>query len=152
MASKTTRKNPNALMATRRNVAQLKSYRVQVGWSKALGADPETVAIAAFNTIGTDTIHPRDALTPALTANLERIRRGNAEAVRAAQRGDDPMPELEELAADLELALKRSIEEFNNPPNAESTVDQKGFNDPLVGAGADGGRLVTEAAAGVLKR
>ena len=66
--------------------------------------------------------------------------------------GGDVEEPLELLAGDLEFALKRSVEDFSDPENAPSTVDDKGFNDPLVGAGADGGRLVREAAAAVTKR
>lgn len=157
MTSTVQRRNPNILTATRRNVSELGKYRVQVGWSVAMGADPETVAIVTFNTLGANlanggTIPARDALTPAIAASLDTIRAANIAAARAANRGDDPLPELEAAAADLELALKRSIEDFSTPANADSTADAKGFNDPLIGEGADGGRIYDQAAAKVLTR
>jgi hypothetical protein len=152
MASTVKRRNPNILTYTRRNVLEIGKYRVQVGWSKAMGASPETVTIATYNVLGTADIPARDPLTPAIAANLDAIRQANVAAMRAVNRGDDPEPELEELAAHLESELKRSIEDFSSPPNADSTVASKGFNDPLIGEGADGGRIYDEAAAQVLKR
>lgn len=141
-------------MATRRNALELASYRVKVGWSVELGADPETVRIAAINTLGAPAanIPARDALSPVLVAMRDRIRNANKAALQAANRAGDPYVPLERLAADLEAALKQSVEDFTNPPNAPSTIATKGFDDPLVGAGGDGGRLVAQAAAAVTKR
>ena len=154
MPSKVTRRNPNALMATRRKALELGALRVRVGWAVNMGAKPETVSIAAINMRGAPAanIPPRDALTPVLAENAARIRAANLAAMRAANRGKDVEVSLELLAADLEFALKRSVEDFSDPPNADSTVAAKGFNDPLVGEGSDGGRLVAEAAAQVSKR
>jgi hypothetical protein len=56
------------------------------------------------------------------------------------------------LAADLEVEFKRQIEDLSTPPNAPSTVEGKGFDDPLIGPEPDGGRLLAEAAAQVKKR
>lgn len=152
MASTTQRRNPNALTASRRNMVQLGKYRVQVGWSDKMGAKPETVTIVTFNVLGTENIPARDPLTPTIAANLDRIRAANVAAMQAANRGDDPEPELEELAASLESELKQAIEDFSSPPNATSTAKAKGFNDPLIGEGAGGGRIYAEAAARVLTR
>ena len=149
--STTTRRNPNWLTATRRNVAELGQYRVQVGWSDKMGADPETVTIAAYNVLGTDTIPARDVLTPTLTESLASVRNTNAAAVRAANRGADPLPLLEAMAARLEQRLKDNIDAAT-PENADSTADAKGLNDPLIGAGSDKGRIFAQAAARVLKR
>lgn len=151
MASKTSRRNPNILTATRRNLAELGKYRVQVGWSEKMGADPETVTIAAYNILGTDTIPARDVLTPVLAESVASVRTTNAAAMRAANRGADPLPLLEKMAERLEARLKQSIEDAE-PANAESTADAKGFNDPLIGAGSDRGRIYDQAAARVLKR
>lgn len=151
MASKTSRRNPNILTATRRNLAELGKYRVQVGWSEKMGADPETVTIAAYNILGTDTIPARDVLTPVLAESVASVRTTNAAAMRAANRGADPLPLLERMAERLEARLKQSIEDAE-PANAESTADAKGFNDPLIGAGSDRGRIYDQAAARVLKR
>ena len=154
MASKTSRRNPNALTATRRAALKFASHRVRVGWAVDMGADPKTVSIAAINTLGAPSanIPARDALTPVLVANADRIRAANAAALHAANAGEDVLEPLELLAADLEYALKQSVEAFSSPGNAPSTIAAKGFDDPLVGEGSDGGRLVAEAAAVVTTR
>ena len=154
--STVTRRNPNALTATRRNIAELGKYRVQVGWSEAMGADPETVTIAAYNVLGADLanggrIPARDVLTPVVTDSLQSVRVTNAAAVRAANRGDDPLPLLERMAERLETRLKQSIDDAQ-PGNADSTIAQKKFDDPLIGAGSDRGRIYAQAAARVLER
>ena len=151
MASTVKRKNPNALAATRRNLAELGQYRVQVGWSEAMGADPETVTIAAYNVLGTATIPARDVLTPVVVDSLASVRNTNAAAVCAANRGADPLPLLEAMAGRLEARLKQSIDDAS-PNNADSTIADKGFDDPLIGAGSDRGRIYDQAAARVLKR
>lgn len=152
MSSSSTRRNPNWLTATRRNVAELGQYRVQVGWSVNMGADPETVTIAAYNVLGTDTIPARDVLTPTLTESVASVRNTNSAAVRAANRGADPLPLLETMAARLEARLKDNVDAAT-PENAPSTVASKGgLNDPLIGVGSDKGRIYAQAAARVLKR
>lgn len=155
--SKVTRKNPNALAATRRAALELGSYRVRVGWAIDLGADPETVFIAAVNALGAELanggrIPPRDVLTPFIRAQLPLIRRKQRTAVLLVAKGKDPQPALDDLAAELERLAKQAVRDFSTPGNAQSTIDRKGFDNPLVGAGPDGGRLVSELAAAVSKR
>ena len=151
--SSTSRRNPNALTATRRNVAAIGQYRVQVGWSVAMGADEETVGIAAINMLGAPSanIPARDVLTPTIEESVQSVRVTNAAAVRAANRGADPLPLLETMAARLEQRLKDNIDKAT-PGNADSTIAGKGFDDPLIGAGSDRGRIYAQAAARVLKR
>lgn len=151
--STVTRRNPNALTATRRNIAEVGQYRVQVGWSVNMGANAETVGIAAINVLGAPSanIPPRDVLSPVLFDSLASVRNTSAAAIRAANRGADPLPLLEAMAERLEARLKESIDNAS-PANAESTEKHKGFNDPLIGAGSDRGRIYAQAAARVLKR
>ena len=147
-------RNPNPLLASRRVVAELGQYRVRVGWAEDMGASPETVQIAAINTFGAPAanIPARDALTPMIQAEKRAIMSALGHAAKAALRGRDPVPYLEGLAALLEQRAKSAIEGFADPPNAESTVRQKGFQDPLIGKGPDGGRLLAQVAARVSKR
>ena len=151
--STTSRRNPNALAATRRNVAEIGQYRVQVGWSVAMGADEETVGVAAINMLGAPSanIPARDVLTPTIEESVQSVRVTNAAAVRAANRGADPLPLLESMAVRLETRLKDNIDKAQ-PGNADSTIAGKGFDDPLIGAGSDRGRIYAQAAARVLKR
>ena len=154
MGAGVTHTNPNPLTATRRIVAELGSLRVRVGWAVDMGADPETVQIAAINKLGAPAanIPARDAITPMIAQQKLVIRSALGHAAKAALRGRDPEPYLETLAATLELEAKRAIEAFSSPANAPSTIKGKGFDDPLIGKGADGGRLLAQVAARVSKR
>ena len=150
----TKQRNPNALTATRRQALEIGKFRVRVGWAEDMGADPETVMIAAINMLGAPAanIPARDVLTPFIRNSFALIRRKQRSAVLAVNKGKDPEPILRELADELREGLKRALLEYNAEPNAPSTIAKKGFNDPLVGAGAGGGRLVEEANAQVTKR
>ena len=146
--------NPNPLAATRRIVAELGRIRVRVGWAQDMGADPKTVQIAAINMLGAPAanIPARDALTPMIRAEKLTIRSALGHAAKAALRGRDPTVYLEGLAAHLEQRAKSAIEAFSDPPNAVSTIKGKGFDDPLIGKGPNGGRLLAQVAARVSKR
>ncbi len=118
-----------------------------------MGADPEAVTIAAINMLGAPraNIPARDVLTPTINDSIQSVRVTNAAAVRAANRGDDPLPLLEVMADRLEARLKDNINNAQ-PGNAPSTIATKGFDQPLIGAGSDRGRIYAQAAARVLKR
>lgn len=145
--------NPNLLAATRKIAVELGKYRVRVGWSVDMGADPETVKIAAINTLGAPAanIPARDALTPMMASERNRINAYLGNAVKAQMRGKDPKPILETLAEYLTDAAKQAVADFSDPPNAESTIARKGFNNPLIGPD-DGGRLLREVRAMVAER
>lgn len=152
--SKVTRKNPKALQATRRIAVEMGKFRVRVGWAEDMGADPETVQIAAINVMGAPAanIPARDPITPMMQAERARIRGYHGKAMQLANAGKDPEPVLDKLAAHLENEAKAAVDAFAAPANAPSTVKKKGFNDPLIGAGSDHGRLYAEVSAKVSKR
>lgn len=154
MPMKTRQRNPNALTATRRQALEIGRFRVRVGWAEGMGASPETVAIVAINMLGAPSVNipARDVLSPFIRRSFALIRRKQRSAVLAANRGRDPEPILQALADELRDGLQQAIREYNEEPNAPSTVAKKGFNDPLIGEGADGGRIVAEANAQVSKR
>lgn len=151
MASSTTRTNPNALRIIRERADQLTSREIHVGWSVNMDASPETVTIAAFNTLGTATIPARDALTPAVVGSLGVIRQRNVQAVHAVNTGAQAFPILDDLATELEDALHRSVMDFTTPANAPSTIAQKGRDAPLKGA-TDDGRIADYARAKVMNK
>ena len=152
--SSATRKNPRALAATRRRVVELGRTAVKVGWSVEIKASARTVEIATINVLGAPSanIPPRDPITPMLRGNANTIRGFKSKAVKAANKGEDPTPALDQLASFLDREVTQSVRDFSSPGNAPSTVAKKKFNDPLVGAGGDGGRLVAEVGAKVVKR
>lgn len=152
--SKVKRRNPNALVNTRRVALEFGKYRVRVGWAVDMGAALETVGIAAINTLGapSNNLPPRPVVEPFVRSQRALIRRKHRSAVVRANRGKDPEPKLEELADELREGGKQFIRDLSDPPNADSTIDQKGFDNPLVGVGSDGGRLVAEFNAEVKER
>ena len=152
--SKVKRRNPNALADIRRIALEFGKYRVRVGWAVDMGASPKTVSIALINARGAPSanIPPRPVVEGYVRSQAAVIRRKHRSAVVAANRGKDPTPKLNELAEHLREGGKRAVIEYNEEPNAPSTERQKGFNNPLVGAGADRGRLVAEFNAEVSER
>ena len=151
--SSATRKNPGVLKRIRRRVSIMGRKEVKVGWFPPK-ASAETIEIATINTLGAPAanIPARDAITPVVRGNEQTIKGFNSKAVHLANRDKDPTPALESLAGFLDREVTQSVRGFSTPANAESTVATKGFNDPLVGAGADGGRLVAEVGAALVKR
>ena len=111
-----------------------------------MDASSETVKIAIYNALGTDIIPARPTLEPTMNRTIDLIRAENKAIARTVNRGADPVPLMDRLASRLEDAVVAVIVELQDPPNAPSTVAQKGFDDPLIGAGPDGGRLVAEVA------
>jgi len=152
--SKVTRKNPNKLASIRRVAQEFGKFRVRVGWAQDMGASAETVEIALYNTLGAPAanIPPRPVVEPYTRSARALIRRKNASAVLRVNKGKSPVPKLQELANELREGGKQFILDLSTPANADSTIAQKGFDNPLVGAGADGGRLVAEFNAEVSER
>jgi hypothetical protein len=142
--SSVTRKGTRPLTLIERRANEVARNTIRTGWSTEMGASEETVKIAIYNALGTDTIPARPTLEPSLRGMLPTIRAENVAIARIVARGKDPVPLLDRLASRMRDHLRSEVLDLSDPPNAESTIDQKGFDDPLVGAGADGGRLVRE--------
>lgn len=120
---------------------------VDVGWSEEW-TDAETVEIAAVNTLGglkNGRAAPpaRNALTPAFQNNRkERTKMMGKLLVKVRKDPSALRAEVEKLAEQEAEWLREAVRGLDNPPNAPSTVDRKGFNDPLIGSGGDGGRIL----------
>ncbi len=117
-----------------------------------MGATADTVAIATYNALGTAAIPARPTLEPSLRGMVGLVRAENKAIVRVVNRGGDPTPLLDRLARRMEDALRAEVVDLSYPPNAASTIAAKGFDDPLVGASAGGGRLVRELASQRVRR
>jgi hypothetical protein len=151
--------NPSKLRKYKRIVSRLGSMKVIAGWALELDTPPEVVAIAAINALGGDrgdNPWPRPVLEPMLAANWHTIRGFNTKAARAAARGGNPEVALEQLAAFLGPELQRWVADMHTPPNAESTIKRKGFDDPLRGPsrpnlGLEGDRIWRYASARLVR-
>ena len=146
MGSTTRRTGRNFRKLIEARAKQVARNTIRTGWSTEMDASSETVKIAIYNALGTDTIPARPTLEPTMNRTADLIRAENKAIVRIVNRGADPVPLMDRLASRLEDAVVAVIVELQDPPNAQSTIDKKGFDDPLIGAGSEGGRLVAEVA------
>lgn len=151
MASSTTRTNPNIRQQIERRAHEAARNTIRTGWSIHTGASPETVEIAVYNALGTDTIPARPTLEPTMRGMSGWIRAENKAIARIVNRGADPTPLMDRTAGRLEIALRGEVLDLHDPPNAPSTIERKGFDDPLVGADGSG-RLVRELASRRVRR
>jgi hypothetical protein len=144
------RKNPGAIDAIKKAYARLAALEVAQGWTDE--QDPNDVTVAAINYFGAPAanIPPRDALTPASERTRRAAGRVTAAAGRKANSGKVAAEDLQPLADGAGAILREEIRAFNDPPNAESTIKKKGFDNPLIGKG--GGRILDSAGAVVRDR
>lgn len=91
--------------------------------------------LAELQIKGTRTSPPRDFWTPATAEADPIMREGLRRGLDRAVRGQDPRPALARAADAAHDVLVRTIDDFTDPPNAASTVQKKGRNDPLVDTG-----------------
>jgi hypothetical protein len=152
VTSSTKRSNPGWQEEIRKRALEAARQEIHVGWSTEMGASSETVEIAIWNALGTDTIPARPTLETTMLASRATIDGANQAIVRAINRDEDPTGRMDFLAVLLESAHRETVVNLADPPNAASVEREKGFNDPLVGTGADGGRLVRELASQRLTR
>lgn len=129
-------------------ILELDGFSVELGWD-----DPEVATIAAINADGSEDgrLPARPALANAVELLATHVKVHGLKASRAAARGRDPTPALNALAQAAEETLRQAIDDIG-PPNADSTVRRKGFNDPLRGRPGPGrDRLWERAMARVVR-
>ena len=94
-------------------------------------------SVAAFNEFGTSRIPARPFIRTTFEQNQARYFRSMAQRLGSIMRGkSDFDTQLERIGALVIADLKASIAGWSDPPNAESTIRSKGFNNPLVETGA----------------
>lgn len=55
--------------------------------------------------------------------------------VRAITLGKSPLVALKASSEDFKKTLRKAMDDWNTPPNAQSTIENKGFNDPWIETG-----------------
>ena len=110
--------------------------RVQVGIiEQATYKDGQSVAqVAAWNEFGTTHIPSRPFFRQTITQNKSQWAK-HAASVLKAHHYDVPLA-LGLMGEVVKGQLIDTIQNFNQPPNAASTVAKKGFNKPLIDTGA----------------
>jgi len=92
--------------------------------------------VAAANQFGTTNIPQRDYFTPGAVAAVKDTAEIREVGVQAMNQGKTTAPQvLEAMGPFAESALKRTIADFSNPPNAPSTIAKKGDDNPLEDTG-----------------
>lgn len=104
----------------------------------AVDAKGEKIAIRAIaNEYGTDTIPERPFMRKAFDENRENLmaleRKLFSDVLRGRISASECLRRIGEAQAE---CIKKSIRDFDNPPNADSTIEQKGKDDPLIDTGA----------------
>jgi hypothetical protein len=83
----------------------------------------------------TGAIPARDFTTPVLDETRLIMLRSMRFAVLAKMQGRDPSPALRRGAEAAQEILMRSMHDYSEVPNARSTIERKGFNNPLIESG-----------------
>lgn len=130
----TTRDTDKGFRRILREIEIFKGAKVQVGYF-----NPELAFIAACNEFGTKwpdgTVHipERSFLRATFDANVNKY---HALAVKYIGRVLDgtltARGALMLIGARMERDVKKVIRDFDDPPNAPSTIARKGFDDPLI--------------------
>lgn len=136
----TVRSMPRVIHDLQKAVDQFKGAgRVTVGVHQAhandgrQGGEPNNPTIGAINQFGTETIPARPWLDKGVEAGAQRI---TDTAIRMLKRGDDPRRVMEALGVVAVGEVQQYITDLDTPPNAPSTIRQKGSSNPLINTGA----------------
>lgn len=87
--------------------------------------------IAVWNEFGTVHIPPR----PAMRQSAAKISKEVGKELKPFLKGKDfkvPLQAADAVGQYMVRVIKQTIEDFDSPPNASSTVRRKGFNNPLI--------------------
>lgn len=93
-----------------------------------------TVAeVAFFNEFGTATAPERSFLRATIDENRKELIRDTNKLLGQVSTGKIKAKDaLDKLGLKIQELIKRTILEMNDPPNAPSVAERKGFNNPLV--------------------
>lgn len=109
--------------------------RLTVGVHQDAGA--EMVLIALSNEFGTSTIPARSFIRATIARNKRRYLDALSKAVMGAViDGDDFEAALQDLGEGVAQDIRDWMVALDTPPNAPSTIAQKGEDNPLVDSGA----------------
>lgn len=138
--SKVVRKNPDAIKKYIRKVEELPTVAIGFPASKAGTIEypdgTSLIDVATWNNYGTDTIPARrfmDVGGHRAIRETDKIRKA---VIRAMASNPDLVDNLiEQTGAVGASQIKLTIRDWQDPPNASSTIARKGDNNPLVDTG-----------------
>lgn len=124
----------------RKTIEELSKHQAKTGWPENPTYEDKYKTkfadVAEYNEFGTTKIPARPFMRTAIAQNEQKWKQVFAEGVRKCVNGGDP-PTLALLdaastaAGDIALVLR----DFTTPPNAPSTIERKGKDDPLMESG-----------------
>ena len=112
----------------RRKLKRMASEIVEVG----IMGDPELARIAVHNEFGTRNAPARPFMRTGLDGAAPQIADALARGAGLNLDGVNPRVALARSGIVAAEAVRQSITDFDDPPNAPSTVAKKGFDDPLI--------------------
>jgi hypothetical protein len=99
-------------------------------------ADEDEIMKGIYNHFGTATIPERPFLTAAMRDNRDKYRRGMKASAKALLLNQTALfSELTKLGKLAQRDVQESITTWTTPPNAPSTIEQKGSAQPLIDSG-----------------
>jgi len=133
------RKNPNALKQIIKKLESCDSKVVAVGFPAGhFGSYPngESVAqVAGWNVYGTATIPKRDFMGMA-EGPIKQSTSAVFSAIDSGKLNESAVTSLLNAAGNVAVSeIKKAIVDLDDPPNAESKIAKKGFNNPLIETG-----------------
>ena len=121
----------------KKNLLQLDKNELHVGWfDTSYGSENDNLAhaqVAQWNEEGTSTSPPRPFMRSGFN---DAIKSGSNDQdfrniINAVLSGKSSLVALKASGSAFAATLKETMRQWSSPPNAPSTVAQKGFNDPL---------------------
>lgn len=98
--------------------------------------DPNAVMRGYFNEFGTDTAPARPFIrTTHDTQKLKWVRQMQSDLGRVMDQQMTGQQMLESVGAMAADDIRQAVTDWDTPPNAPSTIQRKGFDDPLVETG-----------------
>lgn len=95
--------------------------------------DSEVAAYGAYNEFGTDDIPERSFIRSTVSENADKILNRIKRINNAVMSGKKALPEVERLGLHLQGLIQKTIRSGVGPPNAPSTIRQKGHSETLRG-------------------
>lgn len=127
----------NALSAKMRagsvNVGFLSGIRYPADATKPSETPPYVAQVAFYNEFGTKHSPPRPFFRSMIAAKSPEWGPATAQAAKASDY--DTAKTLELVGTGIKDQLVTSIVNFTSPPLAQSTIDRKGFDKPLIDTG-----------------
>lgn len=117
----------------KRSLRDLAQHSIKVG----IVDNEELAQIAGWLEFGTDDIPERGAHRACFEKNKAELKRKYAHYTKQVTEGKiSPAQALQRIGDWYAGKLRWEIINWTDPDNAESTIEQKGFNDPLIGPNA----------------